>query len=364
MVTSIALTAFAQEQAGSQSISLAGAEVHLDRLLSLTKEPMLRQLKLQQASLTDQDLASLASLPSLEELILEKCEFSDQLFLLLTDCKKIKRLRLRSLRFADATLKALAMLSRLELLELTDCTGYSERGLEGLAQLTKLRSLTLSGSVVRDSVLLQWKGLTNLTSLALRQTEVTNEGLRVLEHFVKLKELDVYGTPVSTGFLKQIPYPANLTKLKLRASKIASTEIVDGIARFVNVNGIDLGENAVDDAALVSIAQLVKLEDLNLLRTKLSANAVQILSKSPNSSKWKKLNLDDNPGVNDTSIDFLLGMKSLEFLHVGKTQVTDAGIAKLASLDQLKTLIVNDTTVTQEALQLLQDKLPKLRIVR
>lgn len=359
-----ALPAFGQDPSAVSSVALSGAEIDLDRLASLSKGPMLRQLKLEGASVTDEGLAMIASLPSLEELSFEKCECSDRLLQVLADSKKLKRLRLRSLRISDSGLVALGMLDRLELLEITECTGFSEQGLESIAQLTKLRSLTLSGKAVRDSLLLKLKNLSNITSLALRQAQVSNDGFRVLESFVKLKELDVYGTAVSSDFLTNIPYPANLTKIKLRLSGIASAEIVQQVVRFENLNALDLGENDLEAAAIASIAQLPKLEDLNLLRTKLSNDAVQILCESQANSRLKKLNLDDNSEVDDRSIESLLFMKSLEFLHLGKTQVTDTGIKKLSALSQLKTLIVNDTAVTQGALQQLQSTLPNLRIVR
>lgn len=359
-----ALPAFCQDQSAVQSVALLGAEIDLDRLASLSKEPMLRQLKLEGASLRDEELTIIASLPSLEELSFEKCECSDRFLVVLVESKKLKRLRLRSLGITDSGLAALAMLDRLELLEITDCIGFSELGLESIAPLKKLRSLTLSGKAVGDSALLRLKSLSNITSLALRHAPISNDGFRVLESFPKLKELDIYGTTVSSDFLANIPYPASLTKLKLRSSGIAPTQIVLGIARFENVNALDLGENELDAAAIASVAQLAKLEDLNLLRTKLTNDTVQILCESPASSKLKKLNLDDNLAIDDRSIDSLLLVKSLEFLHLGKTQVTDAGIKKLSGLSQLKTLIVNDTAVTQGALQQLQSTLPNLRIVR
>jgi hypothetical protein len=359
-----ALPAISQDQTAAQTVALSGTEIDLNRLASLSKGPMLRQLKLEGAPISNEGLALIASLPSLEELSLERCECSDQLFEVLADSKKLKRLRLRSLSVSDLGLVKLATLDRLELLEITDCTGFSQQGLESIAPLIRLRSLTLSGKAVDESVLLKLKSLSNITSLALRHAPISNEGFRVLESFPKIKELDVYGTSVSSDFLAKIPYPASLTKMKLRSSSIASTQIVQGIARFENLNALDLGENDLDADAIASVAQLKKLEELNLLRTKLSNDAVKILCESPANARLKKLNLDDNSAMDDRSIDSLLDVKSLEFLHLGKTQVTDTGIQKLSALSHLKTLIVNDTAVTQEALQQLQSKLPSLRIVR
>ena len=67
-----ALPAISQEQTSAQTIALSGREIDLDRLASLSKGPILRQLKLEGAPLSDEGLALIASLPSLEELSLER----------------------------------------------------------------------------------------------------------------------------------------------------------------------------------------------------------------------------------------------------------------------------------------------------
>ena len=55
-------------------------------------------------------------------------------------------------------------------------------------------------------------------------------------------------------------------------------------------------------------------------------------------------------------------MKQLEFLHLGSTQVTDAGRAQLAGLSALKDLRVTRTAVTVEGAAALQQKLPDTKI--
>jgi len=355
-----ATSAWPQDNSALQSVTLTGDQAGKELTANFSRATSLKQLKLDRASLSDESLNLIASFPALEELSLEECEFSDQLLPTLIKSPKLKRLRLRAVHLTDGGLARLQELSQLELLEIHECSGFSERGLQGVGKLLKLRSLTLSGSSINDSVVLQLKDLTNLTALALRHTKVSSSGFRILERFTKLKELDVFGTAVSSDFLMSIPNPANLTKLKLRASGLTSMALVEFIARFENATLIDLGENEIDDAALASISQLGKLEDLNLLRTKISNKGVRSLSKM----KLKKLNLDDIAGVDDESIDELRLIETLEFLHLGKTKVTDVGIAKLVQLGQLKTLILNDTQVTTEGIKKLQLVLPNLRIVR
>jgi hypothetical protein len=76
----------------------------------------------------------------------------------------------------------------------------------------------------------------------------------------------------------------------------------------------------------------------------------------------KKLNLDDNAGIDDSVVDALAVFKGLEFLHLGKTKMTDAGISQLVNLPKLKDLIVNDTAVSDVAVKTLTQKLPGLKV--
>jgi hypothetical protein len=55
-------------------------------------------------------------------------------------------------------------------------------------------------------------------------------------------------------------------------------------------------------------------------------------------------------------------MKSLEFLHLGKTAITDEGVAVLGELPNLKTLILENTKVSDAAIEQLKLKLPKTDI--
>ena len=55
-------------------------------------------------------------------------------------------------------------------------------------------------------------------------------------------------------------------------------------------------------------------------------------------------------------------MKQLSFLHLGSTQVTDAGMDHLAGLSSLEDLRVTRTAVTEEASARLAEKIPGIAI--
>ena len=68
---------------------------------------------------------------------------------------------------------------------------------EDLKGLTKLESLTLSGTQVSDAGLRNLKGLTRLEYLGLANTHVTDAGLENLKGLTILRQLDLSGTQVT-----------------------------------------------------------------------------------------------------------------------------------------------------------------------
>lgn len=134
---------------------------------------------------------------------------------------------------------------------------------------------------------------------------------------------------------------------------------MDHIAKFANLTSLDLGETGTNDEALIAISKLTKLEDLNLLRTKVTDEGVASLV----GLKLKRLNLDDIQAIGDGVVPHLAKLQSLEFLHLGKTSVTDVGVKGLDGLVNLKDLILTNTGVSKRGVEELQAKLSKVKIL-
>lgn len=99
---------------------------------------------------------------------------------------------------------------------------------------------------------------------------------------------------------------------------------------------LDLGETAVTDEGLGSVAAMKNLRRLNLDRTR----------------------------ITDEGLKNLAGLKQLEYLNVHTTAVTDAGIAALKPLKQLRSLYVWQTKVTPAAAEDLGAQLVDHRRIR
>ena len=113
------------------------------------------------------------------------------------------------------------------------------------------------------------------------------------------------------------------------------------------------------DAELAKFVPLAgRLAELNLSRSKVTDAGLASLAGMSN---LKKLHLP-NTAVSDAGIDSLLGLSKLEYLNLFNTKITDAGLAKLEKLPNLKHLYVWQTGATKPAAEALHAKLPSIVI--
>ena len=114
-------------------------------------------------------------------------------------------------KFTDDGMRNLVQMSNLKSLTLSH-TSLSNRGVSKIATLTGLEQLDLStnrvgvrsGQFIDDGCMRDIGKLRELTALSLRGTEISDIGLRRLEDLAKLKSLDIRDTRVTEGGLQRI----------------------------------------------------------------------------------------------------------------------------------------------------------------
>ena len=160
----------------------------------------------------------------------------------------------------------------------------------------------------------------------------------------KVSEIILIDKDVPSGFFSQLGDLSELTDLSLENCRIEPDNIV-------------------------AISNLPKLEWLNLYRTPLGEQEVNLLSKSSNivllplgkvgvtnrglenlckMSQLTYLGLRGNP-ITDAGARHLSKLKNIEGIYLGETQVTDRTIAEIAHLSRLQKLWLHDLPITDEA---------------
>jgi internalin A len=291
-----------------------------------------------------------------EDVRLEKEGYHPEKIQQLSQSTKLKRLRIVNANISDEELLLIGKIAQLELLDLSGCNQITDAGVSHLAKLSKLKNLSLGSPSITDASLETICQLPALAAVTLQGCTINGPGLIHLGKLTRLKEFGLINSMAGDLAMKSLS-PGEIVKLKMRSSGITQSGLKGNLPRFPKLKSLDLGENQIDDTSIPLLAG-TKIEDLNLLRTLVTSNGVSLLSELP----LIRLNLDDIKGIDDSVIPHVLKMERLEFLHLGKTMVTDSGLSQIKGLKSLKDLIINNTAVSETALSELQSARPELRI--
>jgi len=175
-----------------------------------------------------------------------------------------------------------------------------------------------------------------------------------------------------THFLLALAFALNATAAD---EKKAADPAVVAAMQKVNATGASLMPVAADakayrftalnvakefsDSGLDALGPIAdKIASLDLARTKVTDAGLAKLAAMKN---LKELHLE-NTAIGDAGLDHLKGLASLEYLNLYGTKVTDSGLAKLASLSGLKALYLWQSGVTKTGVAALKAKLPKAHI--
>ncbi|KAM9775260.1 uncharacterized protein si:ch73-173p19.1 [Syngnathus typhle] len=237
---------------------------------ALSELPGLQTLNLDGTGVTEASLAQLGTHPSLSSLSLGGVRVSNGDHAL----QIVSGLALTHLTLPgrhSVTDGGLAFLSRLQLLvelDLTDYTQVTDRGVQHLCTMTRLKKLSLSNTQVTDAGLSYLRPLLGLQELCLDRTAVSSRGVAAL--ITCLPHLQVLG--------------------------LASTQVGDSVVR----------------RGLIHCPQMLKL---NLSRTRITDNGVKFLAHM----RLTQVNLDGT-GVSLTGIAALLASTHISSIRASNTR--------------------------------------------
>lgn len=215
-----------------------------------------------------------------------------------------------------------------------------------LQGMTELRSLNLSSTSMRGSVLTHVAGLSSLRALNLTHTGLTNGGMA---HLAKLEQLQFLaipytdvsninklrslrelrvlilgGTKIGDGALDQLAAASNLQRLSLYSTRVTDKGVAK-LTHFPRLTHLNLGSTQVTNAACPNLAQHVSLEGLVLDKTDIADEGLAELRRL---NTLRSLSLEET-GITDAGLTVIRGMEHLKSLNVSKTQVTERGVDDL-----------------------------------
>ena len=276
----------------------------------------------------------------------------------LSGMTELKELHLQSQHFGDAGLAHLEGLESLEVLRLI-AGQVTDTGLEHLAKLRSLRELCLDVSNIRGRGFSRLAELPSLEFLYLSGGDTFgNRGLRYVSDIPSLKSLTLFGEGLKITDAG-MPHLAKMTDLEeLRFVWIQG--ITDaGIAQLAPLRSLrllDLHTTSVTDEGLAHLASLYALEDLVLPLRDITDKGLAHVSRL---SKLKRLHtrgttpvdLTDSGPFTDAGLEHLSSLSDLEELQIcSGVGITDAGMAYIARLENLKHLFLMCNGITNDGL--------------
>jgi Leucine-rich repeat (LRR) protein len=257
-------------QAGDiTAVHLRGTWVTDAEMLDLARLPQLQRLDLSHTRITDDGLLYLKPLKQVQDLNLLYAEqITDQGMAAVKEWKNLKRLNLRGTRIFDGTLAILSGLTQLESLDIA-YTQVTDNGLDALVPLTHLKELSIGRSKVGNNALELLRLLPTLEYLDLGGPHPGPGGYRTTA-----------GTPMDDDLPRAISELKQLRVLKLSYSQIRA----DGLRLLASLDQVSklalTGCPRVDDGALAELAKWKSLKYLDVQETSVTEQGVAHLEKS------------------------------------------------------------------------------------
>ncbi len=260
-------------------------------------------------------------------------------------------------RLNFAPLKELKSLRTIRLIQ----GNFDDHAFQSLANLTQLEELRIHFGFgqLNDRQARCLRPLTRLTTLAIDDTEISDDGLLQLEHMRRLEKLYVRRTMVGGSAFER------LSHLPLRSLRLRECPVFDGrtrsIARVSTLRYLDLRKTYVTDEALEFTDGLRRLPELFGLRlggTKVTGVGFQEWADAP----LEMLDVSDCP-ISSLGLDCIAKLKNLVELDLSGSPVKDSDFPRLRSLSNLKTLYLDKPSPANPGLAELQRALPKLKVI-
>jgi len=237
----------------------------------------------------------------------------------------------------DADVERVAAIPTVKRLDLS-LTYVSDRGVERLRALNDLEDLNLSSAeFITDAAIAFLRGHRRLRALNLRGTDVTDTSLAYIAELPELRSLDVGFTQITDVGLEHLAALAQLEELNLGGNKISGVglhvlKLLPKLKKlsFYGIQRRNAGwcwAPVVTDLELETISLVGGLEELNV------GVGVALGAARP-----------DDLGPADGEAECRIA---------GGTRVTDLGLAKLASLKNLRRLDLSGASITASGVRTL-----------
>ena len=217
-----------------------------------------------------------------------------------------------------------------------------------------LNSLTGYGQIVEKT-----NGIVTGVSFCTNR-KVVDDDLLNLKSFPDLVNLDL-GPEMTDRAMEHLRFVPKLLTLSLSCGRITD----DGLVNLQHVPGLAKlnmhGCRKITDAGLFHVGKLKQLRHLDIAATKIGDAGLAHLCGLSN---LEHLDLYHYTKITNAGLVHLADLKTLKYLRLSFTKIGDRGLVHLYGLSNLKELVLGRTKVTEAGIALLKVALPECNIIQ
>ncbi len=269
-------------------------------LSCLKKLPQLRTLDVSHAKVTDVGMIHLKAIPTLEVVKLPHTGVTDKGLQYLSELPRLRELDAPRARYNDPNMdkggytdEGIKALSKCPLLEHLSVggAGLTDEGIRHIARLTRMNSLYICGSArVTDASLRELAGLRSLEILDISNCRLTISGVNAFKSLTNLRTLnlddviqDNSGLDLSgLANLRELSFQLNRRRVdKAIVSDSFQERDIAAMGRLTGLRRLQISHEGATDAALKSLTGLKHLERLSIGGDGLTDDGLACLAELP-----------------------------------------------------------------------------------
>ena len=276
-----------------RSLSIEGVEISSAGLRTLKNLQNLEILRIGWSKgVSDEALAPVAEMSSLKELLISgNKEVTGSGFKHLEGHPNLRNLKASGTSITDDAFAHIGRIPNLEFLDLARSEGLTGSGLENLSRLP-LTTLLLQRSPIQGDGLLKLASLTTLETLNLGQCEALDaKVIRGLAALSKLKHLDLSGTSVDDDILAEFANFPALEHLSVNACGSVTGTGASALSARSGLKILNLSNCALTDDTLEALGDL-SVEELIIGNNAITVNGIRsLLNSSDRLKQLKKIHI-------------------------------------------------------------------------
>lgn len=229
------------------------------------------------------------------------------------------------------------------------CDTFSEADYRTLGEFKTIKMLSVSrAKTLTDDMLALLAGLTELEDLSTEGVQLTDDGFKHFAPFQKLRSLKFF-------------HPS------LRSEKFTGSGLIR-LKALPKLERLTLAGTTAGDAALEAVGQLTNLKEFRTWHTAQTQGANAHLGKLTNLTSLRigqrlpSFVKDPAPSFDESTMDVISQIKSLESLELTEARLTAKIIPQLKALPKLKRLKFETVDISSADVDAVKAALPGVKV--